>query len=373
MLKTSVFKIQVNCPACNTLHAVSGINDFENCRKCGKGIALSSLFDDILFGNVVNKEKYMNAFLSGNVEQFGGGGVGKTGSYKLTYSSGHLYCEECLSPIEENEVYNAIAEKRPVKCAKCSHKMPLRLPTAGMKRFHPRSIAVINDPQGFDAGERDTSSEKMLVFSCMTCGAGLNLTDKTERTLKCTFCGNDNYLPDAIWIKLHPDEDVQPFFVITDISEGDIKDSLDYLLSVTVLRVYQKHVDNFILEMFQNLKMTDALRAWIKIFLNAEYTDKIGANMDITKSQKFFYEQLALGLDSQDTALKETAARYGKTIPHDLQKKLAADKNESVRLALAQNGSLEKDVYKILKNDGNASVASEAGKHKSGFLSKIFN
>jgi hypothetical protein len=94
--------------------------------------------------------------------------------------------------------------------------------------------------------------------------------------------------------------------------------------------------------------------------------------MDIRKSQKYFYDQLGLGLDMQNTGLKETAARYGKSIPVELQMKLAEDKNENVRLALAQNPALEKNVYKALKNDASPKVSAEAGKHKTGFLSKIF-
>ena len=147
---------------------------------------------------------------------------------------------------------------------------------------------MVNDPQGYDKSEKNADKEQMLVFSCMTCGAGLDLNKDTERNIKCTYCDNDNYLPDSIWIKLHPDADVQPFFLITDISDEDIRGSVEYFQKVTALRIYEKHFNNFTDKFFQKVFINDSLKSWLYYFFNTTCEDTIGANLDISKPRKHF-------------------------------------------------------------------------------------
>jgi hypothetical protein len=59
-------------------------------------------------------------------------------------------------------------------------------------------------------------------------------------------------------------------------------------------------------------------------------------------------------------------------MPAEIQQKLAKDPDENVRLALAKNPSISKEIIKLLQNDSNPLVAGEAKKRKSGFLDKLF-
>jgi hypothetical protein len=373
MWKTSVFKLQVNCPGCNTLHPVSSINEGENCHKCGKFINLTE-FDNNLFGSA-DRERYMNGFLNGIIEQIGGSGVGKAGSYKLTYESGFVYCEECFEYIGDDAIMNTLDQKLPVTCPECNHSMPIRSATPYMRGFHSKIVAVVNDPLGYDKNEKDDkeSGMRMMVLSCMTCGAGLNLDKNFERNINCNFCGNDNYIPDSIWIKLHPDEDVQPFFVVTNISEEDIAESVNYFQRVTMLKIYEKHFYNFIDSMFQKLVLTESLKVWLIHLLNDDYDDKIGVNLDIKKIRHHFYSQFALGLDSQDHELKELIAGSSKSTPEKIQLLLSEDSSPRVRLALAKNRFTTDKIINILRSDADPVVSSEASNRKTGFFRKLFS
>lgn len=371
MWKTSVFRIQANCPGCNTLHPVSSIIEGENCHKCGKYINLSELFDTNLFG-AADRERYINGFLNGSIEQLGGAGVGKTGSYKLTYESRGVYCEECFKPIADEAVLTALNDKQPVVCPHCSHTMPIKPATPYMREFHPKIVAIVNDPQGYDKNEKNTGKSNMMVYSCMTCGGGLNLDEDSERNINCSYCGNDNYIPDSIWIKLHPDEKVQPFFVITDISEDDIIESVNYFQKVTVVRVYEKHFYNFIDSMFQNIALTDALKVWLVQILNTDFEDKIGVNLNMQKVRDHFYNQFSVGLDAQNIELKELVAGESKSIPENVQLLLAKDPSQAVRLVLARNPSTDDKIIKTLKSDPDPAVSAEASKRKTGLFGKLF-
>ncbi len=371
MWKTSVFKLQVNCPGCNIHHPVSSINEGENCYKCGKYINLSELFEGNLFG-AADRERYMNGFLNGSVEQMGGSGAGKTGSYKLSYESGNVYCEECFKPIDNEVITSALDNKQPVECSGCSHTMPVRPATPYMLRFHPNIIAVVNDPQGYDRNVKDTDKSKMLVFSCMTCGAGLDLDENSERNIKCNYCGNDNYIPDSIWIQLHPDEDVPPFFVILDITGEDIGESVNYFRRVTALKIYEKHFYNHIDSMFQNLLLTDALKTWLVYLLNDDFEDKIGVNLDMDKIRNHFYNNFGTGLDAQNEELKILVAENSKSFPENIQVLLSKDASSSVRLALAKNPATNDRIIKELKSDSDTAVSTKASKRKTGLFGKLF-
>lgn len=366
MIKTSTFQIQIVCPGCNNYHAVSGIVDFDTCQNCGKSINVSSILNERMF-SFLDKAKYINGFLSGSIEQMGG-----AGAYKLVYSSMPPYCEECFTLLDTSDLVDSINNQKPVNCPNCSHKMPVRVPDTGIKEFHPKAIGIINDSHGIDFAAKNVDKDSMLVFKCMTCGAGLELTGDTKRTIMCRYCDNENYLPDSIWTKLHPNKEVQPLFVLLELEEKDIKDSIDYFLNVTALRIYSKHFDNFIREYFEKPFTGEAFLVWVKYFLSAKCNDKVSFNMDISKLQKYFYDNLKLGFETHAETLKMAAAKYGAVIPADLQKLFSEDKNENVRLALAQNRGLDKDIIKKLQSDSSVAVQSEAKKLKTGFFKGLF-
>lgn len=372
MLKTSIFKIQVNCPSCNTLHALSGLHEQETCQNCGKIISLREFFQRQIFASAVT-EKYMNAFLNGTISQIGGGAVNQAGAYKMTYSSMAAYCEECLKLADENNIIDVIKNEKPYICPACSHAMPVKAADDFAKAFHPKIIGILNDSEGADLMEKNADEKKsMVVFSCMTCGSGLQISEKTGRMIKCPYCSNENYLPDAIWSKLHPDKEVDPFFVILDLDGSDMQASLDYFLSMPMMRIYEKHFVNFIKEYFENPFINDSFNAWLKVFLSAKNNEQIGPGFNVQSLQNYFYEQLSFGIENQKPEIKLIAAVYSNSLPIELQQKLAKDSEEKVRLALAKNPSISKEIIKILQKDASPLVVSEAGKHKSGFLGKLF-
>ncbi|RPI14297.1 MAG: hypothetical protein EHM58_16690 [Ignavibacteriae bacterium] len=371
MLKSANFKIQVNCPNCNVYHSLSGVHNEETCQNCGSEIRLRNFFNRTLFGPLLDREKYMNGFLSGTIEQIGGSGVNEVGSYKMSYSSLPPYCEECSSHLEEKDIQNAIDNNIPFVC-KCGHSMPMRIADGEVKDFHSKAIAVINDSMGVEKAKGADDKSNTVVIKCMTCGAGLELTSNTKRTIICQYCDNENYLPDTIWHKLHPHKDTEPFFIILDLEEKDLQDSLSYFLNVTALKIYEKHFHNFTGEMFRNIRLSDALKYWLIILMNDKTEDKVGVNMKPDNLRKYFYQQFALGIENHPVELRQIVAECSNSIPLDVQTKLAEDKNDDVRLALAKNKNIDVKIIKQLRNDSNTLVSQAAKEQKVGFLKGLF-
>lgn len=372
MLKTSIFKLQVNCPNCNTFHALTGLHERETCQNCGKVIQLREFFSRQLFASAVTV-KYLNGFLSGTIQQIGGGAVNQAGAYKMTYSSRAAYCEECFKTADEKDIMEAVKNNKPFKCSGCGHVMPVKGADDFVKEFHPKAIAVLNDSEGVDYMEKDVEEKKsVIVFSCMTCGAGLQLSAETGRMIKCPYCNNDNYLPDAIWTNLHPDKDVEPFFVILDLDGSDMQASLDYFMSISMMKIYDKHFANFIKEYFESPFLNDAFKAWLRYFLSAKNSGKNQFGLDIEGLKNYFYEQFAFGMEKQNPEFRGIVAAYGAGIPIDTQMDLAKDSFDEVRLALSKNEFIDKGVVKVLQNDSNPVISIEAKKHKTGLFKGLF-
>ncbi|HMS34794.1 MAG TPA: hypothetical protein PKC91_11990 [Ignavibacteria bacterium] len=366
MIKSSVLQIQITCPGCNSFHNVRSFSDFDTCQNCGHNLDTGTILIEKMLG-FMDRVNYVNAFVSGRIEQIGG-----SNAYRLEFSSVPVYCEECKNTFDEKILTEVIDNNKPLKCSSCSHVMPVKPAGSFIKNFHPKAIGVINDSSGSDAGKREKEKSSMIVFGCMTCGGALELTDKTKRLIKCTFCGNENYLPDEIWTRLHPNTDVIPLFLLTDIDEDDIEKSIDYFLNVTSVKIYGKHFENFIREYFEKPFVSDSLLSWMKYFLGTKTPDQLGFNMDISKLRKYFYDNFLLGIETHPAELKQTVAEYSADIPPEIQRKLADDRNESVRLALTKNKNLEKDVIRKLQNDTSQTVSAEAKKIKTGFLKNLF-
>lgn len=366
MIKTSIFRLQINCPGCGMLHSVGGIADTENCQNCGSNINISAVILDKIFG-IAEREHYLNNYLSGNIEQTGG-----ASGYKLEYSSAEPYCEECFAPAAISSIIEVIDSGKPYSCNACGHIMPIKTAGAEAKALHKNAIAVLNDAYGIDAGRGEAGKELVLVFKCMTCGSGLELSSKTERTMKCTYCSNENYLPDSIWLKLHPGEKAQPLFLLIDVSQDDIKSSVNYFMRVNALAIYEKHFENFIREYFEKPFISDAFLAWLKFFLSAEKDNNTGFGLDPAKPQRSFLNNLKLGYDSYPEEIRAAAAKYSSNIPLDLQHLMAEDKSDKIRLAFAANTSIHKDISEVLQDDHNNEISAMAKKNKKGFFKSLF-
>ncbi|MCX6163922.1 MAG: hypothetical protein NTU73_03510 [Ignavibacteriae bacterium] len=224
----------------------------------------------------INMIHYFNAFLSGTWSISNPGSeVNVVSNFKFTYSSMPPYCEECKTTFEETVIREAVSQKKPVKCTKCGHYMPVRPANDEIKNFHPKAIGIINDSKGIDFNNNVKIKEKTtVVFNCMSCGAALKLSEDSNRLLKCQYCGNENYLPDIIWTKLHPYKDTEPIFLILDIDYDELKASLNYFsrkygsLEVINCYIFTKHMRIFIANYFSNIFISDAVLNWWEIYLN---------------------------------------------------------------------------------------------------------
>ena len=195
MLKSYNFQIQVICPGCNTNHPVSSLLAKETCENCGKELFMNKLIQrSFETASFIDRIKIMNGFFDGVFDnQKPSTGLGSISEFKMMCWSHPADCEDCKTPLDESDILDSIANKKPVFCRKCNHPMPVRPADDDIKQFHPKAIAVINDSRGFDVNPDVVEAKNQtVVFSCMTCGAGLKIDEHSKRLMKCSYCDNEN-------------------------------------------------------------------------------------------------------------------------------------------------------------------------------------
>jgi DNA-directed RNA polymerase subunit RPC12/RpoP len=266
--------------------------------------------------------------------------------------------------LDESDILDSIANKKPIYCKKCNHPMPVRPADDEIKQFHPKAIGVINDSKGFDVNP-DVAENKSqtIVFGCMTCGAGLKLDEHSKRLMKCSYCDNENYLPDAIWNRLHPYKEPERIYLILDLDESDLKGSLDYFFitpnntSILYIQLLATHFVGFIgtyFTMDNAVFLSDAVKYWWKILLDSKYertsTTEDAAIDFLIKSapysvkiryiedvKDYFFLNFRNGYAKLSPELKEFIAGNIFEIPDDIRDMLSKDTDENVRLAIANN------------------------------------
>jgi DNA-directed RNA polymerase subunit RPC12/RpoP len=399
MLKCYNFEIQVTCPGCNTSHPVSSLLANETCENCGKELIMNNLIQETFEAEKVDRLKVMNGFLTGNINtQKPTAALGIISQYKMICWSHPASCELCKTRLDESDIRESITNKKPIYCKKCNHPMPVRPADDEIKQFHPKAIGVINDSRGFDANPDVVETKNQtIVFGCMTCGAGLKLDKHSERLTKCTYCDNENYLPDAIWNRLHPYKEPERIYLILDLEESDMKESLDYFFTtpkgtpILYIQLLANHFPGFIVSYFtleNAVFLSDSVKCWWKLLLNSKYERTTTSEDDvmdflfkaipteskvryIEDAKNYFFLNFRNEYSKLIPELKEFIAANILEIPDDIRDMLSKDVNESVRAAIAKYIPPEKPVTpsEIQVVQPNIPPIVE---EKKGFFKKLF-
>jgi hypothetical protein len=81
---------------------------------------------------------------------------------------------------------------------------------AWLKEQLPTAVQIFGadaEIAGEEAGLAVALGERQVqpvAMACPSCGGGLTFTERSERTTACKYCGVSVFIPDALWLELHP-------------------------------------------------------------------------------------------------------------------------------------------------------------------------
>ena len=189
-----MIECSIKCPRCDGSIKLNGPWESAHCDACQNDVNVPHEFwTDIV-------KDTMEEIASGEL----GEGEGRNSTIFGLFSTSLLYgrlaarCEKCKTPIE---VAGTPAEPYLHTCPECGLETPVAPAPGWLVEAHPSVRHTVAATDSSAAPESTVSGP--VAMSCTQCGGSL-LIDGKDRLVPCQYCGVNLYLPDDLWLRLHP-------------------------------------------------------------------------------------------------------------------------------------------------------------------------
>lgn len=192
------YRISTDCPECMHPLVVNGPFLEVSCTACGALVPLVPDFWKVRF----TIEEGSGFFVQG--ERLGP----EPGKKKKPA------CYQCGGNLPADTV--ADGADGVVVCPGCgtlhaTYPVPDWIHGLAKKNLHPCQVFCA-DKDGKDDSFSGAAGTP-IAFSCVSCGAALELHGETPRIMECGFCNTKQFLPGALWHALHPVRKIRPWYI----------------------------------------------------------------------------------------------------------------------------------------------------------------
>ena len=200
-------RLAFKCPGCDRAVPINGVYRMIKCPDCQEILDLPKLrngrgWQELLnFGNpAVSVFQRASRMRTGETER------GAFSAIKLDATRSWPRCPGCDETIAEKLLANPEQLGERVTCPECGSGMPLHPAPSLLTDHYPCARWIINGAVelGEVTAEEDVQGlSHPVVMKCLNCGGTLSI-DGTQRLVPCEYCQSSNYLPDDLWLTLHP-------------------------------------------------------------------------------------------------------------------------------------------------------------------------
>ncbi|KQC12605.1 MAG: hypothetical protein APR63_02500 [Desulfuromonas sp. SDB] len=177
------YQIEFECPFCSQPVFVNGLTSKIKCNSCLSSVDLDHKFWNTVIKSDLGQSRYLN--------------------YQdliITMNNSSPRCTKCKKELDVDFV--PTGSVNPIKCENCGN-LNSTYPV-------PPELNWINNAEQVFGGilygqkEIDQEKKKSIAITCIKCGAPLTITSETPRNASCSYCNTVQYLPDGLWLELHP-------------------------------------------------------------------------------------------------------------------------------------------------------------------------
>jgi hypothetical protein len=185
----------INCPKCDGPVMLNGPLETAHCNRCQTDITIPHDYWKSILDDVMQEVK-------SDLEEGEGTNSNIFGTFKtaLLYAQLHPQCEKCKTDIEVNE---NLETGYTHTCKICGNTVKVSPSPYWLQEVCPPIKLLFNAELESGKGDETPAISGPIVFSCPKCGGALTV-DGSERLVPCEFCGVSVYLPDDLWLRLHP-------------------------------------------------------------------------------------------------------------------------------------------------------------------------
>ena len=199
-----MFKVLATCPHCGHPVPINGPQIQPTCPACQKPVPIpAETWHSML-------EEYLQSYKGlqpgeGNDSTLISGLTLKFTSVKLPPPD--PACLKCETLWEMTEIKDGTDGV--ITCKKCGYASPTFPAPAWLTAGVPSAKQIffaerITDGSPIKAVEQNHDPSQPIAMFCPQCSGSLLITTETERVTKCKYCNVDVFLPDELWLKLHP-------------------------------------------------------------------------------------------------------------------------------------------------------------------------
>jgi hypothetical protein len=211
MLMAIGYRVSITCPECAQQNPVNHLRARMLCPRCQASTELAQ--HELTWWT----DSAVGEFATRIVLKRPEGELGhmNTSKYRVEFVRGPANCPGCRRSLRAEELAAAAAAGT-FQCGACAH-------TCGCRAAEPSLVQRFGYARWLLGEAPDSTGAPQgshpVVMACMSCGAGLDVNG-TSRTIECTYCKASNYLPDGLWLRLHPVPRLEWFYLILDIDEA---------------------------------------------------------------------------------------------------------------------------------------------------------
>lgn len=191
----AALEISIKCPKCDQPVPLSGPLERVNCPHCQNDIEIPH--DDYWKDILKDVRESLSELAPGegrNSTIFG------TVNTTMLYGREIPHCRKCKTKLELPADLSASAE---ISCPQCGVKVPLTPAPEWARRMDSKVLAFVGALIVDQSANKEIAVSEPIIFLCPQCGGSLAIDGK-ERLVTCQFCKSRIYLPDDLWLILHP-------------------------------------------------------------------------------------------------------------------------------------------------------------------------
>ena len=199
----SMIEMSIDCPECDAPVHVDGPYRQIRCSRCQSIIDFpaevwGSTLED-LRSDVADLEKGMGS----NSTIFG--------HFNMKLTRGNLlpYCMNCK---RDFDLETDVSEQGMLTCPDCGESIPFYdAPDWFSDQVKGAKVIAGAWPEGGEGAKGGAVSDP-VAYTCPKCGGSLEIDGKA-RLIKCDYCSTNIYLPDDLWLTLHPAKKKNRWFI----------------------------------------------------------------------------------------------------------------------------------------------------------------
>lgn len=210
MLSCSI-ECSISCPRCDSSIILNGPVKVAHCNACQENVEISGDFWEGILNSILND-------ITDEITEGYGRNSTIFGEFntRLIYYNMPPVCLKCKKKLVLPDKF--AGNKNTIKCSNCDEKNSIKEIPDWLKPHLPSGKFLVNAIIT-KADEPITDITDGVALTCPRCGGSL-IVDGKERIVPCEFCSLHVFLPDALWLRLHPVLVKSAWYIVFDEEEA---------------------------------------------------------------------------------------------------------------------------------------------------------